>query len=88
MEPEGTVMDEEESTMEPKTIATTLEEKQQEILDGFRAVLKDAGLQGIDISTVGLFIKKGGKRCPAGQKPVWRQVVKPNGEIQGMWVCE
>jgi hypothetical protein len=75
-------------SLEQKEIAQKLRMKHNDIISGFQKVLVDAGIHGISISRLGLFIREGDHRCPEGQTAEWEITVKPNGEIEGTWVCK
>ncbi len=57
------------------------------IFEQLRKVLDDAGLHDYEIKSIGLYLKHG-LRCPAGQKPVWVTVAKPDGTVVSEWVCK
>jgi hypothetical protein len=75
-------------SLEQREIAEMLRAKHDDLMGGFQKVLMKAGIHGIDISRIGLFVKEGDHRCPEGQTAVWELTVKPNGEIEGTWVCK
>ncbi len=65
-----------------------LHSKRHTILEGFRKVLDENGMDGVDISTFGLRLKSGAPLCPNGRPANFKCVLTATGEYECKWVCD
>ncbi len=65
-----------------------LHSKRETILEGFRKVLAENGLHGVDVSKFGLLLKSGAPACPNGQPANFKCTLNASGEYECKWVCD
>lgn len=63
--------------------------KKNQFLELVRKALEESGLEGVDISSITLYAKRGHKRtCPDGRPAVWEPIRMPDGTVVYGWVCK
>jgi hypothetical protein len=81
LEPEG-------ADLPHQRILNDLHSKHQAILEGFRKVLAENGVYGVDIAKFGLMMKRGAPLCPNGEPANFKCALNANGEYECNWVCD